>query len=297
MKRHPFLLKGFLLAFAMLSLASCKKEKITLSVYDLWFSEDASVQEIQVTANCDWTISIDDAADWFSIRRVYEANTSGNGSQVVSVIDTAQVVTGGSGDMTIAVLVEPMEDVLERSSSFTIASAKGTVQARVTVLQNTTQQAELRSITNLVFGVSNVAHWDVDFFGQVIEDSYRAFDFDPYDTTTGFFMYFLENGEGIQRDNVNSQDSAIYYLFTYDYDYEARNLHVEFETVSDTITEIYDAPVLVATEERFHFCHEYRPKQWERCDMKKVGTINPQQKAIMRRKAKKRDGSGPIFKF
>jgi hypothetical protein len=165
----------------------------------------------------------------------------------------------------------------------------------VTISQNTTEPVELQSLTNMVFGVSNVAHWNTDYFDQVIEESYQSFDFDPNDTTTGFRMYFLEDGQGVQRDNMHSD--PVYYLFQYSYDPIARNLHVEFETLSDTVSEVYDAPVLTAREDLFHFCHEYKPKFWERADMQKVGTVAAQEKSLIIRKAKKRDGKGPVFQF
>ena len=174
MKRRVNLLKTMLFAFVVLSLVGCKKEKITVSLYEIWFPEGANVQDIQITANCDWTISIDDDATWYTIRRSIDTTVySAIGSLTYSIIDTTQVVSSGSGSMTLAVVVEPMEDALNRTSSFTITSAKGNIQVKVDVSQNTTQPAELQSITNMIFGVMNVAHWNVDYFGQVIEDSYR----------------------------------------------------------------------------------------------------------------------------
>ena len=293
MKKEVKFSSTLLLIFMALSLVGCKKEKITVSANELWFPGEASVQEILITANCDWTISIDDGADWYSIRECIDTTV---GSTPVSIIyDTTTVVTSGKGDMALAIVVQPLEDALTRSSSFTITSAKGTSQAKVRISQNTLEPVELQSITNMIFGVTNVAHWNIDFFGQVIEDSYLSLDFNPADTTQGYFMYFLEDGQGVQRDN--EQDSTVYYLFTYEYDPIARNLHVEFETVVDTVSEIYDAPVLTAREDLFHFCHEYKPNFWERANMTKVATINPQEKAILQRKAKKREGGEPIFIF
>lgn len=298
MKRKVNLLKIMIFALAGLSLVGCKKETITLSAYELWFPGDVgSAQNITITANCDWTVSIDDGADWYTIRRTNEKTVmTENGPTTIFVIDTTQVLTGGSGDMTIAILANPLESAMERTSSFTITSAKGKVQAKVTVSQNTTEEPELQSITNMVFGVMNVAHWNVDFFGQVIEDSYIYLEFDPADTTSGYFMYFLEDGQGVQRDNTH--DSTLYYLFTYDYDPVARNLHIEFETVFDTVSEVYDAPVLTAREDLFHFCHEYKPNFWERSDMKKVADhVAPQRKESLLRKAQKRKGGSGIFQF
>lgn len=297
MKKNHNLLTVLIFAVIGLSFVSCKKEKISLSTYELWFPNEASVQEIQLTANCDWTISIDDNADWYTIRKSYDKTVkTEDGYVTISYIDTTQVVTRGNGDMRLAVVVEPLAGVQERTSSFTIISAKGKVQVKVKISQNTVDPTELQSITNMVFGVMNVAHWNVDFFGEVIEDSYRYIEYDPTDTTTGFFMYFLGEGQGVQQDNTH--DSTLYFMFTYNYDPVARNLHIEFETVSDTVTEVYDAPVLTAKEDLFHFCHEYKPNFWERANMKKVGEIVPsKQREFLKRKAQKRKGDEPIFIF
>jgi hypothetical protein len=113
MKKVSNWLKTMAFIMVLLSFASCKKEQITLSQYELWFPEAANVQDIQVTANCDWTISIDDNADWYVINNTTDAS-----------------VMSGSGNATIAVVVEPLDNVLERTSSFTITSAKGKIQVK-----------------------------------------------------------------------------------------------------------------------------------------------------------------------
>ena len=138
------------------------------------------------------------------------------------------------------------------------------MQLKVKVAQNTVEPTELTSITNSIFAVLNLTHWNTDFFGDVVEDSYRRHEYDPADTTKGYFMYFLENGQGVQRDN--EQDSTYYYIFTYDFDPVAHNLHVEFETVTDT-EEVYNATVLKATPKLFRFQHEWQPNFWELSDM------------------------------
>lgn len=300
MKKQHNLLTVILFAIVGLCFVSCKKEQITLSAYELWFPGDVgSVQEISISANCDWTISIDDDAEWYTIRKTYDKTVmTENGPVTLTLIDTTQVLTGGrSGDMTIAVLADPMDDRSDRSSSFTITSSKGKVQVKVSVLQNTTDLVELTDISNMAFGVSNVAHWNVDFWGDVIPDSYKYMEFNPYDTAAGFVMYFYDDGTGIQKDNV-STDSTNWWPFTYDYDAVSRNLHIEFETWADSLTEIYDAPVLVATENLFRFMQEFKQHSWERADMKKIGEAHkPEAKEMFKRANKKRKGGNGIFQF
>lgn len=293
MKRNLTLAAIF--AFAALCLMGCKKERITLSLYELWCPKEASIHNIQVTANCDWTLSIDDDADWYTIRRAYDTTIfTNNGNMTYTIIDSTHVVTSGRGSMLLAVVVESMEGTLSRSSSFTITSAKGKVQVQVSLQQNSEEPAELTSISNLVFGVSNVAHWNTDYFGEIIEDSYKYKEYDPADTTRGYIMFFFGDGTGIQRDH-HSSDSTVYYPFTYDFDAVNHNLHIEFDAV-DSI-EVYDAPVLTATLEVFRFMHEYKPHFWERADMKKIGTISTREEFLMKQYAKKRKSSGGIFVF
>ena len=284
-----------LLIFIAFSLVGCKKEKITLSEYEFWFPGEASVQNIQVTANCDWTISIDDGADWYSIKKsidttVYSANES---STYFIICNSAQTISSGRGNMTLAIVVEPLENQLERSSSFTITSTKGNVQLKVHLSQNTEDPTELESITDMVFGVANVAHWNVDYYGEVIEESYRRKEFNPYDTTSGYIMYFFQDSIGIQRDNVNG-DSTTYYSFKYAFSPDTRILYIDFETVADT-SETYNAPVLIATEEIFRFQHEYLPMRWEISDMRKIGTLHPNEKSRIMQATKKRKSRGGVF--
>lgn len=292
MKRNLTLAAIF--AFAALCLMGCKKEKITLSLYELWSPQEASIHNIQVTANCSWTLSIDDDADWYTIRRAYDTTIFTNhGSMTYTIIDSSHVVTSGRGSMLLAIVVEPLESTLSRSSSFTITSAKGKVQVQVGLKQNTAEPAELTSISNLVFGVANAAHWNTDFFGEIIEDSYKYKEYNPADTSQGYVMFFFDDGTGIQRDHHS--DSAFYYPFTYVYDAAGHNLHIEFEAIDDI--EVYDAPVLTATREVFRFMHEYKPNFWERADMKVIGTISTRDEAIMKPKAMKRKPGGGVFQF
>ena len=244
------------------------KEVIELSKYELWFPKEAETKTIDVAANCKWTVTLDDNADWYTVTPMSGEN-------------------GGS----LAISVQPYEGEDYRSSSFTLTSEHGFTAARVHLSQN---KLEFEEIYNMVFGVSKVEHWNTDYFGQMIEDSYMPYEFNPYDTATGYMMYFFEDGRGVQRDHHNNV--AVYYSFTYNYDAANRNLHIEFDVVSDVL-ENYDVNVLTASEELFRFVHEYKPGFWERADMRKVGTINPEEKSLIMRAAKKRQSKEGIFRY
>ena len=71
-------------------------------------------------------------------------------------------------------------------------------------------------------------------------------------------------------------------------------LHIDFETV-DGAPESYAPEVLTASDSLYRFIHEFKPHKWERVDMRKVGTINPSEKAIFQQKVSKRRKSESIF--
>lgn len=347
-----------IIALAMLGLTGCKKETITLSAYDLLVSEAGDTKTLDITANCDWALSIDDNADWFTVSPTTSANDNqgqltivvqpmegqeyrnssftivsakGKASVTVKVTQKNEVIElskyelwfpkeaetktievtsnckwtvtiddnadwytvspmSGENGGCIAISVQPYEGSDYRSSSFTITSEHGFTTAKVFLSQN---KLEFDEIFNMVFGVSKLERWNTDYFGQMIEDSYRHWEFNPYDTTTGYRMYFFEDGHGVQRDHHN--DSVVYYTFTYDYNAANRSLYIEFDLVSDSL-ENYSVNVLTASEELFRFHHEYKPNFWERADMRKVGTITPGEKSLLMRAAKKRHSVEGIFK-
>jgi hypothetical protein len=149
-------------------------------------------------------------------------------------------------------------------------------------------------MVNKIFGVMELEHWNTDYFGQIIEDSYKHYTFDPYDTATGYMMYFLEDGQGVQRDHHN--DTAVYYAFTYEYNPVDQILHIEFETTGDE-PESYSPQVLTASDSLYRFIHEYKTDFWERADMRKIGEYTPQEEAKLRQIIAKRKEGGPIFKM
>lgn len=270
MKKHTlYLAIVALLLMAAAGFTSCvKKYEIHVPTNNLWFGVEATSQTFAFTANCEWTITKNDDADWYTISTL-----------------------SGKNDATITVTVEALEDADFRGSSFVINSPGGHVYRTVFVSQN---KLDFDGLYNKVFGVSSLEHWNTDYMNQMIEDSYKHKEFDPNDTATGYTMYFLADGTGVQMDHHN--DTAVYYVFSYEYNPINQILHIEFETIEDA-PENYDPQVLTASDSLFRFVHEYREHWWERADMRKIGTINPDAKAFLKQKAIKRKGDEPIFQF
>lgn len=268
-KNINFLTLAVLFLTAMAGLTGCVKDpSLIVSTNDLWFDMDAGSKTLDITANCKWTVQKMDDADWYSIDQM-----------------------SGKNDATITITVQAMDDADYRGSKFIIMSPNGHVRRTIFVTQN---KIDVYSMVNKIYGVTYLEHWNTDYFGQIIEDSYKEYEFNPYDTTTGYLMYFLEDGQGIQRDHHN--DTAVYYAFTYNYNPIDQILHIEFETVTGA-PESYDPQVLTATDSLYRFMHEWKTDWWERADMRKVGTINPDEKALLKHAATKRKEGGPIFQF
>ena len=266
-KKSLFLSISALLFITMVGLMGCvKDDSIQISTNNLWFGVGSETQTLNITANCKWTILQNDDADWYTIDMM-----------------------SGKKDATLTITVDAMEDVDYRSSKFVVSSPNGHVRRTIFISQN---KMEIYSMVNKIFGCMFRERWNTDYFGQMLEDTYLTYEYNPYDTTTGYLMYFLENGQGVQRDHHT--DTVAYYLFNYDYNPIEQTLHFEFETVSDTI-EPYDVNVLTASDSLYRFMHEYKPNFWERADMRKIGTIQPEEKAILRQKATKRKKGEPIF--
>lgn len=260
-----------LFAIVITSLTGCvRDENIMVSHDTLWFSEEASSQTIEITTDCSWSIEMNGDASWLSVSPM-SGKKSPNGT-------------------TLTVSVSEYEGDGYRPTSFTIKSSRGKAEVTVNVSQNV---VEFSSIINTIYGMTKEERWNTDFYGNVIADSYKEWSFNPHDTTTGFTMYFAEDGFGVQEDRYNTPH--VYYTFHYNYDNVTRILHIEFDLVDTTQTEIYDERVLTATERKFRFEQEYKPDFWERTEMTKIGTIDSQTKNIIDRAVAKRKENGPLF--
>ena len=269
MKKKNIFLMLTLMLITVAGLMSCVKTyKIQVPSNNLWFGLEAGSQIFKFTANCEWTITKNDDADWYTISTM-----------------------SGKNDGTITVTVEALEDADFRGSSFVINSPGGHVYRTIFISQN---KLDFDGMVNKIFGVMSLEHWNTDFYGQIIEDTYKHKEYNPYDTTSGYLMYFLEGGQGVQRDH--HADTVVYYLFDYVYNPIDQILHIEFESTTGA-PENYDPQVLTASDSLYRFMHEYKPNWWERADMRKVGIVNPSEQTFLRGVATKRKGGEPIFQF
>ena len=269
MKKRSYLLMAVLFVIATVSFTGCaKKHSILVSTQNLWFGLEEDSQTFVITANCKWNIIKNDDADWYTISSM-----------------------SGSNDDSLTISVEKLTDADFRGSSFVVVSPGGHIRRTVFISQN---KLDFDGMINKVFGVMELEHWNTDFFGMMIEDSYKHGIFNPYDTTTGYLMYFLEDGKGLQRDHHT--DTVAWWAFDYEFDVVNQVLHVSFETV-DGAPESYSPDVLTASDSLYRIFHQYKPNFWERADMRKIGTVIPGEKLDMIKKTAKRKNGEPIFQF
>lgn len=265
--------KGVLLmtmaAFVLLSLGltGCSKNySIWVSTQDIRFGLEAESQTIIVRSNCKWSISKNDNADWYTI----------------------SPMSGEANDSIVTITVNAFDGDY-RGASFVINSPGGHIRRSVFVSQSA---IDFYGMINKIYGVMSTERWNTDYYGQMIEDSYVLTEFNPFDTTTGYQMYFLADGTGVQRDHHT--DTVAYWLFEYDYDPVNQILHISFAADS---TLNYSPEVLSASDSLFRFMHEFKTNFWERADMRKIGFIIPDEKSGLLRKAVKRKQPGPIFLY
>lgn len=267
-------IKSFFFVFSVLALlcfSGCKPDySIFVSTQDLNFGLEAETQTMIVRTNCKWTITKNDDADWYTI----------------------SPMSGRANDSIITVTVNDYSNGDYRGSSFVISSPGGHIRRTVFVSQN---KMDFYGMINKVYGVMRVEHWNTDYYGMIIEDSYRDSVYDPYDTTSGYLMYFLDGGRGYQRDHHT--DTVAWWSFDYEFDADSNILHIKFHLVNDSL-ESYDPTVLCASDSLYRVLHQYKPNFWERADMRKVGTITPEEKSLLlTRYAKSRKGRNGIFQF
>ena len=148
MKKKNIFIMIAIMAVAVIGLVGCvKKYTISVSTQDLWFGLEAGSQTLDITANCEWTVTKNDDANWYTISTM-----------------------SGKNDGTITITVEPLEDGDFRGSSFVINSPGGHVYRTVFVSQN---KLDFDGLINKIFGVMSFEHWNTDYFGQIIEDTYK----------------------------------------------------------------------------------------------------------------------------
>ena len=269
MKKHIHLIAAIALLLLMAAgLTNCEPDyQIWVSTQDLRFGLGEETQTFIIRANCKWSIMKEGDAEWYTILPM----------------------SGKANDSIVTVKVKDFSECDYRGAKFLVNSPGGHIHRTVFVSQN---KINFYSMINKVYGAVSIEHWNTDFYNQIIEDTYNHWEYNPYDTTQGQLMYFLEGGKGVQRNRV-IEDYPVYFPFEYEYNPVDNTLHIEFETEDGP--EPYDPEVLNASDSIYRFYHEYKPHWHERVDMRKIGVIDPSEKECLMQKVTKRKSGQPIF--
>ena len=263
MKKHIHLLAMAALLLVV-SFTGCVEDyHILVSSQDIRFGLDPGTQTFIIRSDCKWTIEKNEDVDWY----------------------TVSPMSGKATDSIVTVKVKGYPNGDYRGASFRVNSP-GSVFVSQSVI-------DFYSMMNKVYGVTSLEHWNTDFYDQIVEDTYNHWEYNPYDTTQGQQMYFLEDGTGIQRNKVIHEE-PIYFPFTYEYNPINNTLHIEFET-EEGGPESYDPEIICASDSIYRFYHEYKAHWHERADMRKIGVINPTEKTRLLQKLTKRKQGQPIF--
>jgi len=271
MKKHIHLISIVSMLLIMAAgFTGCNPDYIIrVSSQDIRFGLEADAQTFTITANCDWSIMREGNEDWYTI----------------------SPMSGKATDSIVTITVKDYSGGHYRGAKFVVNSPGGHVHRTVFVSQN---KLDFYGIINKVFGATYIEHWNTDYYYQIIEDTYRTWTYDPFDTLVGRRMYFMEDGKGIQRHVRDKDNMVIYYPFFYEYHPDVNIVHIEF-VLEDGGREKYDWEVLCASDSLFRTYHEYKKHWYERAEMRKVDVIHPEEKAFLMKQLTKRKGGEPIF--
>ena len=147
------------------------------------------------------------------------------------------------------------------------------------------------------WGLERIEYYNIDYYGQPIENTMEVYTFTPGDMENGIDMVFYENKRGEWRDRdadtflikistnpvtydtIVNPDTTVVRQFTYSYDEDLAALYVK---TSDAETFMLDIDEL--TDETFVYSNEYK--------------LNTVEHAILRRidgKAHTKSASKPVY--
>lgn len=242
MKKSSFFTTLILLLIGAFSLSSCgKRVEIELSKNLLSFSSAGGVEFIQVTANCMWSISMDENVNWFSV-----------------------TPTEGENDGLLAITVNNYSESSDREASFTINSSNGKRHKKVTIHQN---EIEIKEITDCVWFLEFYERWNIDYYHNFIEDSYEYWSYSPTYDQTHFFLYFLADSTGYQIKTQNGD--TVFFPYNYVYYPAGDSLYINFETVNDA-PEDYHATIDALNDEVFIFHDEWKTNFFEKLNLMRL---------------------------
>lgn len=237
-----------LTAILLIGASACgRKQHVNVSPDSLYFNIQSSTANIYIEADCDWSITKEASADWLTLS-----------------------TTSGSKDATVTVTVATNNTQHERSTFLTVSSANGKVKKNVIVQQNNT--INLSHVSLRVWFLRFYERWDLDYYSQTIEESYRSFTYYVGPGTENNYFYFLEDGTGYQVYARKTMDTIVY-QFDYTLYPNGDSLYINYWMADETLVEDYHVVIQELNADRFVFTNEYLHHQFEKLTLVDVSNF------------------------
>lgn len=252
---------SLLLCVALVAFTSCrKKQSLEVSKSLIAFSFAGGTEPFKVTADCDWTVEVDNTQSWL----------------------TVSPTSGSSNDSVVTVTASRNSSVdNNRNTTIAVVSANGKIRREILIAQN---KIDISAIARKVWFLRTNERWDTDYFNNVIPESYRSITYYSNPGFENWFFYFLEDSTGYQVRTY--QGDTLQYHYHYIYYPKGDSLNMRFEAVGDSV-EDYHTIIHILNNQEFGITNPYRPHQYERLYMVNVTgdergllNINPKNTAL-----------------
>lgn len=225
-----------LISIVVLGCVSCKpKQHIDLSKQSMVFSPRGGTDLFTITADCDWTIEVDNGGDWITLSQ-----------------------TSGSKDANVSVKVGKYTGMLDRNTSLTVVSANGKVKKTLLVTQT---KYDIKDIVGKAWFLRYYERWDTNYYYELIEDTYQSWTYYSEEGYENWFLFFTDDKTGYQMHT--KQGDTVYYSYDYRYYPDGDSLYINFET-SDGSVEDYHCLIYQVDDEMFVFSNEWWPHRFEK---------------------------------
>ena len=275
MKKQTIWIITILLTLSVLASSCRKKQHFETLKERIAFNYLGGTDVFNITADCNWSITCETEADWFTI----------------------SPESGNSGSTMVVVTAERNTSGYDREAMITVISADGKDKRNIAVVQN---WVDITAIESRLWFLRYYSRWDTDYYNHVIPESNREYYYATVEDQHNWYLYFVDDTLGYEvhiypQESEDKRDTILH-PFEYIYYPIGDSLLISFETVEEDTVEDYHATINELNEEYFNFTNEYLWHRFERLDM--VNLSNERVKInINPAKVVKRKGGGPLIQF
>ena len=220
-----------------------------------------------ITADCNWTIDVDDTQNWLTVNPV-EGNNNAN----------------------VAVNARQNNNTIDRKTTLTVRSENGKVKRDITVTQS---KIDINPITRKVWFLRFYERWDVDYWNNVIPESYRNWTYYTDIEFENWYFYFEDDNNGYQVHTQNGD--TVYHPCHYVFYPDGDSLNIVFET-TDSGIEDYHAVIHELSNSNFSFSDQYDWHEYEKLNMVNVSTSKRNALKVNKKKIAPKP-AGPLIQL